>query len=94
MKDLSGSGYGYNSDGTNLNIFEEADLMELNEAVYVQFISLLENYNEDQSEPNPFLMGAEKFVKEYFFGTHYKNEAEEYYEEIKEGLENGHFSKK
>jgi hypothetical protein len=85
--DITRSGNGYGSDGVPLNLFQTSELDQVKEQVSETFQMLVENFQADRFdlEPNPFLMTAANFSKDYYFGSHYKDEVEEFFEEIKEG---------
>jgi hypothetical protein len=80
--DISRSGNGFDSDGLPLDLFQTSELDQVKEQVYDTFIMLAENFQADRTEPNPFLMTAATFSNDYYFGSHYKNEVEEFFEEI------------
>jgi hypothetical protein len=80
--DISNSGNGYDSDGTRLNLFIMEDLERLFEDISETFDSLVENFKEDSTEPNPFIMGAATFIQEFYPTSSYKEDVREFFEEI------------
>lgn len=80
--DISNSGNGYNSDGTPLNLFVIEALENLWEEITDTFDSLIENFKEDSTEPNPFTMDSAEFINSYFFKSSHKEDIREFFEEI------------